>query len=98
MLHISAHQKLSGSNDLELRHSYSTHIRLLSHCTSHASYSRLTVWEGSFSRQHYHGVEHSTAPESVMGFYTSTAKEVLLVVVMVVTVVVVVVIVVVVEQ
>ena len=92
---ISAHQKLSGSN--AHRHSYSTHIRLLSHCTSHASYSRLTVWDGSFSRQHYHGVEHSTAPESVMWVFTQVAQ-VLLVVVMVVTVVVVVVIVVVVEQ
>ena len=39
-------------------HSYSAHIRLLSQCTSHVSYSRLTVWDGlsAFSHQLCHGV------------------------------------------
>ena len=50
-------------------HSYSPHIRLLSQCTSHVSYSRLTVWDGlsAFSHQLCHGV-HNVVQNSVATF------------------------------
>ena len=50
-------------------HSYSAHIRLLSQCTSHVSYSRLTVWDGlsAFSHQLCHGV-HNVVQNSVVPF------------------------------
>ena len=67
-------QSLLASSHQELEywisastHSYSSHIRLLSHCTSHVSYSRLTVWDGSsaVSRQLCHGV-HAVQYSSVL--------------------------------
>ena len=92
-MHISAHQKLSS--DLELT---GIHILRTSGCYLTAPRTRLTAgWLSGRVRFHASitmectRVEDSTAPESVMGFNTSTTKEVLLVVVTVVVVIVVVV-------